>query len=407
MTNDLLQLDKRGFDAKGATERTRMRILYHHRTQGEDAQGIHVHEMVKAFRGLGHEVRVLALVSVDDKTGKKKGGAKWGRIAQMSPVWLYELLGLFYNIFGYLTLRREIKSRKPDFIYERYTLNTFCGILASRWHKIPIILEVNAPLYIEHLQQNKLKFKKMTKFFERWICSESSMTIAVTKQLKKILVEHGVPAEKVTVMYNGVDPEKISPRIDGIHVKEKYGIRDKVVVGFVGWFRKWHGIENLLRLFEENNSSLAEAKLLLVGDGPAHQELYDYYTSRDLSTSVIFTGALPHDDIPSYIAAMDIAVQPKATEYACPMKIIEYMGMGKCIVAIDQANIRELISDGENGCLFNDRQEMNSIIIDLVKNAKKRELLGSSAYETLIRKQLFWSDNAEEVISQVNKLRSQ
>ena len=126
-----------------------MKILYHHRTQAEDAQGIHICEMVKAFRNLGHDVKVSALVGQDEAEGKKIQRNYWKRLNRFLPDWAYELMSLVYNLYGYRRLCQTIKSDCPNLIYERYSLNTFCGIWASRKFGIPLILEVNAPLYYE------------------------------------------------------------------------------------------------------------------------------------------------------------------------------------------------------------------------------------------------------------------
>src|SRR6185503_19651967 len=93
-------------------------------------------------------------------------------------------------------------------------------------------------------------------------------------------------------------------------------------------------------------------RLLMIGDGPAYPALCRYVTAHGLESAVVFTGAVKRQDIAAYIAAIDIAVQPSAPEYACPMKIFEYMGMGKCIVAPDQPNIREILEHNVNGYLF-------------------------------------------------------
>ena len=130
-----------------------MRILYHHRTRAEDAQGIHIEEMVKAFRDLGHEVEMVALVKKEATDLGKKNGNSWKWLKDLAPSWFYEIMSLGYNFYGYHLLRQAIKLKKPDLIYERYSLNTFCGIWASKRFGIPLILEVNAPLYYE---QSKL-----------------------------------------------------------------------------------------------------------------------------------------------------------------------------------------------------------------------------------------------------------
>lgn len=381
-----------------------MRILYHHRTQSEDAQGVHIYEMVKAFRDLGHDVDVVALVT-SDQENKKQGPEQsvWGWLRRCMPNWTYELMGLAYNAYGYWNLCKKIKSDPPAFIYERYALNTFCGIWASWRFGVPLVLEVNAPLFYEQNKLGQLTFKRLARFSERWICSHSTRTVVVSKVMKEILAQEGIPEEHMTVMPNGINPDQFHPSVSGETVRQRYGLEGKLIVGFVGWFRKWHGLEMLLEIMHEAQMGQRAVRLLLVGDGPAYPDLVRYVEQYNLGSAVIFTGAIQRSEIPAYIAAMDITVQPSAPEYACPMKIIEYMGMGKCIVAPDQPNIREVLENEVTGLLFQKEDRMNllSALIELVNDSIKREDIGRKAYQRIVEQELFWETNARRVLSLV------
>ena len=106
-----------------------MRILYHHRTQMGDAQGIHIREMVNAFSALGHDVRLFSLAGQEQNNGRRRFLSALARIA---PALLYELLALSYNAMSYRRIRRLTRTFRPDFIYERYSLFSFGGVLAAR-----------------------------------------------------------------------------------------------------------------------------------------------------------------------------------------------------------------------------------------------------------------------------------
>src|SRR3990172_12796710 len=201
---------------------TPMRILYHHRTQAEDAQGVHIYEMVNAFRELGHEVEMVALVELDQAGGEKIRGKGWSWLTRWGPNWLYELLGLAYNLFAYRRLCHAIRVNRPDLIYERYSLNTFCGIWASRRFHIPLVLEVNAPLYYEQQALGTLAFKRLARAAERWICSHATRTLVVSSVMKRYLTRQGVPERKVVVMPNGIDPRKFHPAVSGDAVRHQY-----------------------------------------------------------------------------------------------------------------------------------------------------------------------------------------
>jgi glycosyltransferase involved in cell wall biosynthesis len=372
-----------------------MKILYHHRTQAEDAQGIHIGEMVNAFGSLGHVVHVASVIAPSER---KKGEKRfYSGLTNLLPNWLYDSMSLGYNLIGYRHLIKTINHFRPDVIYERYSLNNFCGIWASRRYNLPLLLEVNAPLYMEQLQLGRLGFRKLAQFSERWICSNSTKTIVVSHVMKTLLEGEGIPALHMVVMHNGIDPKLFNPAISGAAIRKKFDIKDdELVLGFVGWFRKWHGLDLLLEIVHEAGLKGRGVKVLLVGDGPAYRELHDYAEKNNLLDTVIFTRAIDRDAVASYIAAMDVTVQPSATEYACPMKIIEYMAMGKCILAPKQPNITEILDDGVTGFLFQSGQKesMRSTLLRVLDSPKERREAGERAHGIIVEREFFWQANA-------------
>ena len=124
-----------------------MRILYHHRTRSTDAQRIHIQEIVKAFQGLGHDVEIVSLVPIDagqQDAQRDAGDAAWKRLVRRIP-FSYDLVQLAYNIIGFPLIIAAYFRHRADFIYERYSLLNFAGVLAARMCGIPLVLEVNSP----------------------------------------------------------------------------------------------------------------------------------------------------------------------------------------------------------------------------------------------------------------------
>lgn len=382
-----------------------MKIIYHHRTQADDAQGVHINEMVKAFQDLGQEVEIIALVKRNSENEQKTHGGWWASINKRTPTWVYELMALLYNFFGYVRLVNKIRQFKPEIIYERYSLNTFCGIWTSRLFGIPLILEVNAPLAYEQNKLGKLAFKRLAWLSERWICSHSTMTLVVSQVMKEMLESAGVPDEKMMVMPNGINPKTFHPQVSGEEIRQRHGLEDALVIGFVGWFRQWHGLEMLLEIMHEAHLAEKNVRLLLVGDGPAFPYLQLYIGAHDLASAVTMTGPVARREIPHYIAAMDIAVQPAATEYACPMKIPEYMAMAKCIIAPDQPNIREILENEVTATLFSpeNKSALKAALLQLIADAAMRKKLGSAAYQHLSERGLFWRYNAARALQLVHE----
>ena len=377
-----------------------MRIIYHHRTQLEDAQGIHVRAMVRAFRDLGHEVEVIALLGATANEISPTGKRSWRVRTSRLPRAVYEALSLLYNVVGYYRLARALRARRADLIYERYALNTFCGALASRRFGVPLLLEVNAPWPDQSPSLGPIRFRRLARRLEHWVCSNSAHTIAVTAALKDLLVEAGVPERQVTVMHNAVDPVVFDPAVSGQKVRHQYGLNGRLVAGFVGWLRDWHGLEHLIDAVHVSGLLERGVRLLIVGSGPSFPEVQRRVRRLGLDDMVVLTGPVSHDDVATHIAALDIALQPRATAYACPMKLIEYMAMGRCIVAPDQPNVRELLTDGLSARLFppGDYRSLVSRVAALMGSPAERAALGRHARSTVVERDLTWRANAARAI---------
>lgn len=377
-----------------------MNILYHHRTRAEDAQGIHIREMVAAFRQLGHKVEIVGLIQTDSDS-KDSGNSIISRCTKNLPYWLYELLELAYNFYGLGRLWGSISRFKPDLIYERYALHSFAGVLASKLSGVPLILEVNAPLSLEKKTYGRLFMRRLATLSERWICSNAFRTITVTTPLKRILISLGVPPKRIVVMPNGIDTNLFKSDINGNAVRDRYDLNGKTVLGFVGWFRKWHGLEELLCEFDRYKMVEKNIALMLVGDGPAMDVLKHLsQTAGFKENEVIFTGAVPREKIPEHIATFDLCLQPDVTDYASPMKIFEYIAMGRGIIAPAKENICEILGDDYPG-LFEpgDFKDMANKIIQFAALRENAVRLGTLVAEKLEANRYFWIENARRSLN--------
>lgn len=385
-----------------------MRILYHHRTRGTDAQRVHILEMVNAFRELGHHVHVAEVASTERRDAQREAAeAPWKQLVRRMP-FAYEALQLGYNLFGFPWLIWQILAHRIDFIYERYSLFCFCGVLAARITARPLVLEVNSPFALEQGREGEIRAGRLAAWMERTICNHATKVVVVSGPLRRILRASGVEGGNIELLPNGINLRHLQ---SGSRVEEhrrKFGLKaDQVVIGFVGWFKKWHGLEFLIETFAASRLAGHGAVLMLVGDGPAMTSLRQMVDGDQLHDSVLFTGAVPHEEIPDYLHLMDVAVQPAANEYCCPMKIIEYMGIGRAIVAPRQENICELLPE-DAAQLFEpgNPQSLAEALAAVVEDAQLRRQIGARASEVVASRGLFWKRNAEAVLRMTSAAES-
>ncbi len=377
-----------------------MNILYHHRTRATDAQRVHILEIINALRGLGHRVIIASLVNTEGRSraADEAGEATWKKVVRRIPLG-YELAQVAYNFAALPWLLWKIRRERIDFIYERYSLFNACGVLAAKVSGRPIVLEVNSPLALEQKLEAEIRAARFAGWVERVTCNAADKVIVVTRALSRILEANGVRESKLAVVPNGANPSHLRLSHGSGELRSRLGLNGKVTVGFVGWFRRWHGLELLIEAFADSELP-RHTSLLLIGDGPAMPDLRALVERRRLGDCVVFSGPVLHEDIPPYLDLLDIAVQPAANEYCCPMKILEYMALGKPIVAPRQENIEELVTDGEQALLFRpgDAAGLESALLKLAHNAALRARLGAAARAAIDERGLLWSRNAERAV---------
>ncbi len=374
-----------------------MKILYHHRTLGNGAEGIHIREIIKAFRNMGHEVQVVG--PVGEMQGKKPQTLE--KIKSMIPRVVFELCEIGYNLYGFIMLHKAVRSFKPDFIYDRYITFNGAAVLVGKYFGIPVIEEVNAPLALERSSQpdEKLYFKKIAYRIEKWVSGNATKTLVVSTPLAEYLQSTGVSPEKLLVMPNGVDKKKFYPSPKSKNLLTELGISEgDIIVGFSGILRPWHGLDLLIDAIEKVFKKDLAVFLLIVGDGPIRADIEKKIKAAGLKDRYKITGLLDHQDVPSYVNLFDIAVSPHSTFYASPMKLIEYMALGKAIAVPESKNFLDIVDPDINGMTFKegDADALGQVICRLSEGEALRDTLGNNA-RLKVENRLNWEWNARAV----------
>lgn len=377
-----------------------MRVLYHHRTASKDGQAVHIEEMITALREQGHEVRVVAPGGSDGPTGQMGAEVGWvARLRAQLPKAVYELLELGYTWVAYRRLAAAAREFKPDVIYERYNLFLLAGLMLKRRTGLPLLLEVNAPLAEERGKFGGLGLPRLARWAEAKAWRGADFVLPVTDVLADHLRAVGVPNERITVVPNGINEAHFAAAPTPARAKASLGWPDALVFGFTGFVRDWHGMDRVIR-WMATEAAPANARLLVVGDGPARPELEQLAADLKLGDRVRFTGVVHRDSVPGFVAAFDVALQPAVVAYASPLKLIEYLALGKAIVAPNQPNIAELLRDGVNAMLFeaDDAGGLERSLARLAGEPALRERLGQGARDTIERLQLTWAGNARKAV---------
>lgn len=372
-----------------------MRILYHHRIRSKDGQYVHIEELIAALRGLGHEVVLVG----PSATAKAKFGDDAGLVALLKrycPRFLYELMEFAYSFMAYRRLRDAVRAHQPDCLYERYNLLQPAGVWLKRRFNLPMLLEVNAPLFEERAKYDGIALARFARWWERYTWRGADRVLVVTEVLARRVAAAGVAREHIVVIPNGINPGEFGGQPDTQEAKQRLGLNGKLVLGFTGFLKDWHGLDRVVELLAGADPSW---HLLIVGDGPARDTLEQQARARGVSARMTITGVVARDQVARHVAAFDIALQPAVVDYASPLKLFEYMALGRPVVAPAQPNIMEVLTDEEDALLFDPRDPtaLARAIQRLGGDESLRRRIGAAARRTILSRRLTWMDNAARV----------
>jgi glycosyltransferase involved in cell wall biosynthesis len=203
--------------------------------------------------------------------------------------------------------------------------------------------------------------------------------IAVSRFTQQLQVRHlHQSARKTVVIPNAVELKRYRdlPAESRDAVRRKQGIpSDAAVIGCVARLSEGKGLNYLVDAMPDIVERVPHAHALLVGDGPLRADLERHATERGVRDRVHFAGY--HQDIPAWLAAMDVFVLPSLSE-ALPLSILEAMAAGLPVVATAVGGIPEVVEDGVNGRLIpvKDARALATAVVDVLSNPALAEQLG-------------------------------
>lgn len=364
---------------------------------------VHIRSFLENFIKIGGKVFLIKYTTrkkvINERTDIKTYTIKWiGSIPS-----IYNLNRLIFNIRLYQAGSSIIKEEKPDIIHERETFFNFAGLLLAKKIKIPYVLEVNAPLSYEMGRHYSRINQEIGKIIERKLFNGADRIIVVSNILKKYLLNQGVGEEKIKVVQNGVDEKLFNPTISGESVRKKYHLENEEVIGFAGSLhQEWQGIGDLLKAAKIICSIKPSMRFLIVGNTEGQEEIF-----KSAPDNVIFTGLVNHSEVPRYLAAADVLVAPYKLEndlknigfYNSPVKLLEYMAMGKPIIASRIGQIEEILEHRKTGLLTEpgNYKDLVANISILAEDEQLKKKLGTYARNEAENKYT-WEQNARRIM---------
>jgi len=278
------------------------------------------------------------------------------------------------------------------FVWQRHDLFQTAGQVLARQVGAPWVLCVDAPVVWEARRWGVRRpgwGGLLERLGENPLLRSADLVVAVSDEVGEQVRERGVPTQRILVTPNGVDIHLFTPDGDGTAVRARHGLEDRFVVGWIGGFHRFHGLDLALDMAAALRDAVPGLTLLLVGDGVERRRLEERAASLGLD-NVVFTGTVSHSEIPAHIAAMDAAVvlsPPDGRFHYSPLKLREYMACARPVIASRAGELAGFITDGEDGLLVEPGSvdSLASAVRKLHDSPELQARLGSAGREKMIR----------------------
>ncbi len=250
---------------------------------------------------------------------------------------------------------------RPDVLHAHSpALNGIAAVRVGRRLGIPVGYEVRGfweDAAVSHgtAKEGDLRYR-ITRGLETWALRHADHCFCICEGLRSDIAARGITADKITVIPNAVDIQNFQPveTVDSA-LQQTLSLEGKQVVGFIGSFYYYEGLDLLLRAARLLRERLPELHVLLVGGGPAEGELKALADELGIGDITNFTGRVPQAEVSAYYSLIDVLAYPRQsmriTELVTPLKPLEAMAQKRLFVASDVGGHRELVRDGDTGML--------------------------------------------------------
>jgi glycosyltransferase involved in cell wall biosynthesis len=378
---------------------------------GESAGKTHFLSLCRLFAKRGHTITTL-LPRMDDwqptdaKLRSHKINTTWSvRLTSPSLEWL--LLGWWRTLQIVCVLLRT----KPDTLYVRNRTSIpflcfFARILSPR---LNIISE--HPGWVAYQLQvcNAPNWKQRLAAWSQLLHARYASKIrVVSKGIGTILVEHGIPESRIFVVGNGTDLEVFHP-MPKADACAQIGLDPQTIyIGFAGLLERWQGIDILIEAAALYLPKHPDTKLLIVGSGPEQTELIHRAEKLHIADKCVFTGHVPHGEMPYYINCFSLAVLFKygldriANGLYSSLKLRDYSACGIPILASDGASDHDVIANEHFGTLVNldDVEGIAAALFNLLTNKTKLIEMGERGHH-IAAANFSWTGIADQILTQI------
>ncbi len=308
------------------------------------------------------------------------------------------------------SIRQVAQSWRPDIIHAHSP--ALCGAAAwaaARQLNIPFVYEIrafweDAAVGNRTGSEGSLKYR-LTRALETQVVRRADAVFTICHGLRDDLIGRGINPSKLGIMPNGVDLTLFGSTADrDWKLAQELGIPEgSPVIGFVGSFYDYEGLDDLIAAMPLLRRRYPSARLLLVGGGELDQQWRSQAAQLPDPEAVIFTGRVPHSEVDRYYSLIDILAYPRKhsrlTDLVTPLKPLEAMAQRRIVAASDVGGHRELIDHAQTGYLFppDDAAACADALADVIEDKENWQAIRVRGLDH-VRTKHDWSNNAQNYL---------
>jgi L-malate glycosyltransferase len=356
---------------------------------------IHTQRWINYFARKGHEVHLISYLFPANYDGFDTRVQIHPLVVLLPRVW--KVSRYFSGSLWPFQVRRMVNKIKPDILHSHYvTTYGYLGAI-SRFH--PLVLSAWGSDVLITPKQSRIH-----RFLTEYSLRKADLITCGGENTKEEMIKSGTNAEKIRLIYHGVDTRKFNPKKREQKLRDELGLFESPIIISVRMLEPLYDVESLVKAMPLVIEQAPKTKLIIAGEGEQRDYLENLARGLGISSAVRFVGQIAHDELPKYLASADVYVSTSLSDNGIAVSTLEAMASGLPVVITDCADIKKWITDGEDGFIVPVKtpEAIAAKVIYLLENEDTRVKFGRLAREVVENR----ADYEEEMLK-VEKLYQQ
>ncbi len=330
-----------------------------------DGGSIHTQRWIEYFAACGHEVHVISKRSCRDIEGVQLHLLK--RLPESS---FSAALNLLITV---TQVRRRINGIKPDLLHSHYVLDYGSYGAFSSFHPFVLSAWGTDVLVVP-------KKSRILKALTEYALKKADLITCDGENSRSAMIDLGIDGKKIELISHGIDTREFQPEKRDSEIRKDLGLSECRVVISIRNLMPIYDVGSLIHAVPLILKRIPDVIFLIGGEGRERYSLTKLAETLGVSGSVIFTGSIPHEKLPGYLASSDVYVSTSLSDGGVAVSTLEAMACGLAVVTTDVGDVRSWIKDGENGFVVPTRspERLAEKIIYLLENTDDLKRFGAT-----------------------------